>query len=591
MRNYLFKYLYVLGERKASLVTLVLLFIILSFLDLLGIGLIGPFVAVVTAPETLSDSSAWRTFSSLLPIGDTYNPLVVLGIIIVLIFYAKSYAAYWVQRRIVKFSYSRQSELISILMAAYQEMPYEYYIQRNSSSLIQTILRHTEVYTAQTLIASLRLMSDIVVLVMILVFLAVIDIMAMLSMGCLLAVVAVLYDKAVKHRISRAGKEMADAQREIIKGVTQGIGGLKEIRLLHKEAYFRSKVTENASTYAKVGGTYRALTLLPRYCIEATMITFVVGLTTVAILTKGETGDVLPTLGVFFMAAIRLMPAGNMIVASINDVRYSKYAVDELYHDLAEVSSQRGGVRSTSGSGPLGKVERHRFKTISMERIAYKFPARETYAIEKIDVVIHRGQSVGLVGKSGCGKSTLVDVLLGFLEPQEGAIIVDGVPIDVNVRGWRELFAYIPQDVYLVDDTIQRNIALGVADRDINEEQVAKAVRSAQLMELVERLPEGIQTLVGERGVRLSGGEKQRVALARAFFHEREIIVMDEATSALDSETEEQIVATIKALKGKKTLIIIAHRLTTVRHCDIIYRLEAGKIVGAGDFAEVVGEA
>lgn len=593
MKKYLSKYLYILGGKRKKLICLVGLFVTLAFLDLIGISLIGSFVAAVSTPETLSQSTAWQSFKFLLSSDDDHTGLIVLGGLIVLVFYIKGCGAFWAQKHIVKFSYNHQSDLMNTLMGAYQMMPYQYHIQRNSASLIQAIIRHTDVYTSQTLIASLRLVSDITVLVIILIFLAMTNFIAMLSMVCLLVAVAAIYDKIVKHRIQRAGKTMADSQKEIIKNIHHAIGGLKEIRLLGIEKYFQNNVKERASVFANSGATFRALTLLPRYFIESSMVTFIVGLAIFTILAKSETSHFLPTLSIFGMAAIRLMPSGNTIIASINDLRYSKYAVNELYQDLIELDKEKKNIQSAYKmfACPQGQkqVSRDAFNIISMNGISFKYQQTESFAIDEINIEIQRGGALGLIGSSGSGKTTLVNVLLGFLNPQKGTIEIDGVPVNNNTRSWYDLFAYIPQDVHLIDDTIRRNIALGIADSDINEEKLLKVIREVQLEQLVEQLSNGLDTMVGERGVRLSGGQKQRVALARAFYYEREIVVMDEATAALDNETEQQIVAAIKNLKGKKTLIVIAHRLTTVQHCDVIYRLESGKIVAVGDFESVVG--
>lgn len=593
MKTYLSKYLYILGGKQKKLIYLVGLFVTLAFMDLIGISLIGPFVAAVSNPEALSDSKAWQAFKVFLSTEDDHTGLAALGGVIVLVFYIKGCCAFWAQKRIVKFSYNHQTDLMETLMGAYQMMPYQYHLQRNSASLIQAIIRHTDVYTSQTLIASLRLASEVTVLVIILIFLAMTNFIAMLSMVCLLVTVAAIYDKIVKHRIQHAGKSMADSQKEIIKNVHQAIGGLKEIRLLGIEDYFQNNVKEMASAFANSGATFRALTLLPRYFIESSMVTFIVGLAIFTILAGGETSNFLPTLGVFGMAAIRLMPSGNTIIASINDLRFSKYSVNELYRDLTELREEKNDTQSSYE--PLVRrqsqtqVSQNAFDMISMNAISFKYQQSDSFAIDDINIDIRRGSSIGLIGSSGSGKTTLVNVLLGFLSPQKGTIEIDGNPVKNNTRSWYDLFAYIPQDVHLIDDTIRRNIALGIADCDIDEKKLLKVIREVQLEQLMSQLPDGLDTMVGERGVRLSGGQKQRVALARAFYYEREIVVMDEATAALDNETERQIVEAIKNLKGKKTLIVIAHRLTTVEHCDVIYRLEAGNIVATGDFKSVVG--
>jgi len=593
MKRYLSRYLYVLGTRRKNLIALIGLFLTLAFLDLIGIGLIGPFIAALSAPETLSHSATWQMFKSLLWNTDDHTALTMLSVILILIFYVKSCGSFWAQRYIVKFSYNRQSDLMSTLMSTYQRMSYQHHIQHNSAALIQAIIRHTDVYTSQTLIASLRLSSDAIVLLIILIFLAWTNLIAMVSMVCLLVVVAVIYGKIVKHRIQRSGKHMADSQKEIIKSINQAVGGFKEIRLLGIEKYFQNKVKEKGAVFANAGATFRALSSLPRYFIESTMVTFFAGMAIFTILLRQNTSVFLPTLGVFGMAAIRLMPSVNVIVASINDMRYSKYAVDELYEDLVKFNEDRENTHITSNQ--LADIQGEKdikvtFETISMNDVSFKYQKAADFAVDGVTITIQRGKSIGLIGRSGSGKTTLVNVLLGFLPPQKGTIKVDGQVVNNNTRCWFNMFAYIPQDVHLVDDTIRRNIALGIADSDIDKEKLFRVIKDAQLEQLVRQLPAGVDTMAGERGVLLSGGQKQRVALARAFYYDREIVVMDEATAALDNETERQIVEAIKNLKGQKTLIVIAHRFTTVRNCDVIYKLDSGKIVAVGDFETVVGK-
>ena len=562
-------------------------------LDLLGIGLIAPFIAVVITPETLSEYTLWTSFRSILGITDVHNGLMVLGLIIIFVFCIKGCSAYWVQKKIVKFALDHQSELTCRLMSAYQALPYHFHIKRNTASLIQATSGHTANYSHHTLMASLRLLSEMIVVIMILGLLATTNFIATLTMAFVLASVYLLYDKVVKHRIQIAGQGVAKASEGIIKGVSQGIGGLKEIRVFGRELYFHNKVKDCAVDFADISSQCQALKVIPRYLFESAIITFVVGLSIIAILMKETGANVFPVLGMFGVASIRLIPSANQISGSLTSMRFSSYAMNELYADLNELREIESNplsldIQRLKTNHNIVKTDLN-FAKIEVKNISYQYPGTEIDAISNMSMCIKHGQSIGLIGKSGSGKTTLVNILLGLLEPQQGAIQVDGVPIRNDLRKWLDIVAYIPQDVFIIDDTIRKNIAFGIDDEDIDEKKVARSIEAAQLKEVVNRLPAGLETYVGERGVRLSGGERQRVALARSFYHEREVIIMDEATAALDDETQKHVVEAIDGFKSRKTMIIIAHRLSTLRDCDVIYKLDSGRIIDSGSL-ESLGE-
>lgn len=321
------------------------------------------------------------------------------------------------------------------------------------------------------------------------------------------------------------------------------------------------------------------------------------------ILSKEDSQSVTSILGVFALALFRLMPAVTNLLGTVNGLRYNSYILDKLYLDLKEQETLNSKVFISqllnAGKASSRKVNELNdelmvlpfLNEILLRKITYRYPNVEENALSEISLTIKRGQSIGLIGRSGAGKTTLVDVILGLLTPQAGDIKLDGVSIYQDLRSWQNLIGYVPQSIFLTDDTLERNIAFGVPDHLIDAEKLQRAIRSVQLSELVEQLPEGIKTILGERGVRLSGGQRQRVGIARALYHEREVLVLDEATAALDNETESLVSDAIKALGGTKTIIIIAHRLSTIKHCDLIYRMEQGRIVNSGSYKEVVLEA
>lgn len=325
-------------------------------------------------------------------------------------------------------------------------------------------------------------------------------------------------------------------------------------------------------------------------CIEAFLITFLILFTFLFLtINKGSNQDLSAVLGVFALASIRLLPASTNLVGAVNGIKLNSYTLNKLYLDLKESESWsdlgRGAKLQSVSSQPHSINFQDR---IVLDQIIYSYPNAARNALEGVILEIKKGESIGLIGRSGAGKTTLVDIILGLLEPQSGDILVDGSSIYTDLRAWQNMIGYVPQSIFLIDETLEKNIAFGVPDHLIDQGKLQKAIELSQLAELVEQLPQGTQTVIGERGVLLSGGQRQRVGIARTLYHEREILVFDEATAALDNETESLVTEAINSLSGVKTMIIIAHRLSTIEHCDCIYALERGRVVKSGSYREVV---
>jgi ATP-binding cassette, subfamily B, bacterial PglK len=586
MQNYLQKYFYFIRGNKKGMVLLVCLFLFASFLDLLSIGLIAPFISLITSPIAMETNEFLKAYNSFFEFNDTRTSITLLGLIIVLLFYFKGVASYWVQKRIVKFAMNIQSELVSQLMNAYQGMSYYFHIKRNSASLIQTITIHIANFSHHTLIASLRFISEIFVIFLILGLLAFKNVYVMMTATIILVVVYLIYDKVVKHLIRSAGEKSSESNEGIIKGVTQGISGLKEIRIFGREQYFHNKVKECAIEYANVSSQYQALKVIPRYLFETTIVTLIITFTIILFLQNNELTSYFPILGLFSVAAMRLIPSANQISAAVTSMRFSAFSLKKLFDDLNEIDEMRLNSQIMENNNELenkrNNISKSKFSIIEIKKISYRYPDTDIDALTDISICIKRGQSIGLIGQSGSGKTTLVNVLLGLLTAKTGRIEVDGMSINNNLRNWMNMVSYIPQDGFIIDDTIKRNIALGVLDEEIDENKLKQSLQIVQLKDFVEALPSGVNTDVGERGIMMSGGQRQRLALARAFYHEREIIIMDEATAALDNKTEKQLVEAINDFKEEKTMIVIAHRLSTVKDCDVIYKLDKGRIIDYG---------
>jgi len=417
--------------------------------------------------------------------------------------------------------------------------------------------------------------------------------MALILIAMLLPVVIVLI-KVLRSRLSFWNQEAWEASSEMIRILNQGLGSLKETRIIGCESHFEQKMEEQTSRYSRNWTLTQGYGNLPRFVIEAFMITFVIGFTLLFIsLNQGAGQNLTGILGIFALASIRLLPAISNLVGNITSFRANTFAIDKLFFDLKEIEKGKSLPAVEFSKYSRSLVSRDLFplpfnNQIILDNVTFQYPDSSRKSLDQISITIQKGQSIGLIGKSGAGKTTLVDVLLGLFSPQSGDIKVDGASVYNNIRIWQNLLGYVPQSIYLIDDTLERNIAFGVPDHLIDRERLNKAIEMAQLSEVVEQLQEGVKTVVGERGILLSGGQRQRVGIARVLYHEREILIFDEATAALDTETEKLVTEATKALSGIKTIIIIAHRLSTIEHCDRIYQLEQGRVVKSGSYREVV---
>ncbi|MBE9178845.1 ABC transporter ATP-binding protein [Oculatella sp. LEGE 06141] len=597
MVSYLSRFLYILADQKNKLFVLLALFLLTSTLDTFGIGLVGPFIALATAPDTIQTNSLLSQIYTWIGFSSTNQFISLIGLIIVIVFYVKSFLYFNVQEFIHKFSYNQQRELRVRLLHSYLSVPYTFHLHRNSADLVNTITSETMRFCYGVVNPLLNVAANIAVLCFLLILLLKTDLTATATILGILLLVFLPYYYA-RNKIAAWGMEASKAGSEMIRVINHSLGGLKETRVVGCEAYFEEQLDEQAKRHAEVATKFSAFKTLPRISIEALLITFLVGFTSIALLNEdGE--SITSTLGIFAMASIRLMPSVSQLVSAVSVLRNSSYTLNKLYVDLKELEEQetlrthelqpRSNGSITNGSrSSHSSIRFHR--DIVLDQLTYSYPNTSDPALRGISMTIRKGESIALIGKSGAGKTTLVDLILGLLIPDSGDIQVDGTSVYDDLRAWQNLVGYIPQSIFLMDDTVERNIAFGVPDHQIDYERLHKAIHAAQLNDLIEQLPDGVKTMVGERGVRFSGGQRQRVGIARALYHEREILVLDEATAALDNETESLVTEAIKSLSGTKTVIIIAHRLSTVQHCDCVYQMQHGRIVKSGSYEQVVLE-
>ncbi|MBK4732483.1 ABC transporter ATP-binding protein [Oxynema sp. CENA135] len=605
MISYLRKCLFVLGDKKKYLVPLTFSFLFVSLMEAFGIGLIGPFLSLATQPEIVQTNSFLNNLYARSGLPSESQFIACLGIFIILIFIFKSIISWNAQTYVFIFSFQLKGELANKLMNAYLNAPYTFHLSRNSATLIQSITNYTYTFGHAILIPLLNSIANVIVILSLTLLLCATNLMAIVAILALLLPCWLLFAYS-KNKLSYWGQEVHEANESMIRIINHGLGGIKETKVIGCSSYFENQLKTQTDKYEKASGSFFGFKLLPRIIVETFLVIFLVGFISLFLLLDQDVQQLTAILSIFAVASIRLIPAISNLMGAISTLRNSDYVLKKLYLDLKELEASEENLKEIYGkhSDKFEAVSKQKGlvladlpesiepleikDSIEIEDIFYHYPNISESAIAGISFEIKKGESIALIGKSGAGKTTLVDIILGLLIPQDGDIKVDRHSIYENLANWRQSIGYIPQSIFLIDDTLARNIAFGVSDDRIDEHRLQQAIDAAQLRELVDELPEGLQTEVGERGVRLSGGQRQRVGIARALYHEREVLVLDEATAALDNETESLISEAINALSGTKTMIIIAHRLTTVKDCDRIYTLEKGKIVKCGTYEEVV---
>lgn len=469
--------------------------------------------------------------------------------------------------------------LATRLVRSYLTMPYERHLRRNSSELIRNAIESTSNVVAYVFVPFVLLIGEGLVTIALLGLLLVLAPAASLLAMLVFAPVILVLLKVVQPRLASLGERAQVAYKDSLQTLTQSLEGIRDVKILGREPFFTEAFYGQRLDLARSQYVRATLTDVPRLSLETIMVLFIVAFLAVAeVRGVGSTGTV-PVLGMFGYVALRLLPALNRIIASVNTIRYGTAAAHHVHADL--------GVHATrEPATPTDPVPLR--ETIRCEDVHFAYAGTESPALRGIDVTIRRGESIGIVGPTGAGKTTLLDVLLGLLPPTAGRVLVDGADVAANVRGWQATVGIVPQQVFLLDASLKQNIALGRSDAEIDDGRVAASVRMAQLDTVVADLPQGLDTFVGERGVRLSGGQRQRVAIARALYLQPSVLVFDEGTSALDAGTEAQVVEALDALPGDPIVIAVAHRLSTVRRCDRILLLDQGRLRATGTYDELL---
>jgi ABC-type multidrug transport system fused ATPase/permease subunit len=469
--------------------------------------------------------------------------------------------------------------MISRVMREFLNRPYEEYLGAD----IPTVFRLTDSdipNAFELILVMIQMLTEIVVTVFICAVLVIFSPAMSLFIVVIFLVMTLMITKVLKPRLNKIGRTNQSIQSRIAKWRIQSIYGLKDVKVLHREEFFVRNYYESGAIGANVARNYAVLNNLPRLLIETVFMASMLLFIMIYMLRGGDISVLIPQLSAFAVAAIRVMPGANRINTYLSQIAYAQPCLDYLYENLTESMKLdvNGSVTGLTGKKEQDLPEITLEDKIELNHISFTYPNTDKPIFTDAHMEVHKGQSVGIMGPSGAGKSTIVDILLGLLHVQEGTITCDGVNIFDNYASWLSHIGYIPQSIYLIDESIRDNIAFGIDADKIDEKRIWEVLEEAQLKEFVEELPEGLDTTIGDRGVRISGGQRQRLGIARALYHNPEILVFDEATSALDGDTEAAVMDAINSFHGRKTMVIIAHRLNTIAKCDNIYKVENGKI-------------
>lgn len=573
-------------DKRLSALWLLALMVIGSLFEVVGIASIPAFISLLENPSLVQE---YRILDKLYSLSGEATPTgfllyAAIGLIGVFIFKNTYLGILSVYK--AHFVYNTQHEVGIRLFEEYLYKPYTFHLKHNSAELLRNIKENASIVITAFLLSLVTIIMQVLNVVFIFALLLVVEpvvsIVSMLALGG----ISFGFLMVIRKKTVRFGEDEQEQHQAMIKAISQGLGGLKESIVLGRQRYFLDVFSRSSIRLARACKFKRVMDEVPQRFIETIAVTGMLLIAVTFLARGGDMSDVVPVLALFGAAAVKLMPSMKVLVSAFHAVQYYSVAVDNVCSELAEISDMPVQL-------PVDSVTKDsRFeKYIDLKEVFFQYPGTDHPALKEISLRIKKGSAVGFVGSSGAGKTTLVDLLLGILEPTTGLVFVDDVPTNTDSKEWQSNLGYIPQQIYLCDDTIAKNIAYGIPDEEVNLDQVKKVAEVAQLHTFVDSLPEAYDTVIGEAGVRLSGGQRQRIGIARALYHEPEVLVMDEATSALDNKTERFFMEALSRLREKYTIIMIAHRLSTVKDCDTLFMMENGRITARGSYHSLINES
>ena len=564
-------------HQKIRIVELMILMLIGGVLETISVTVIFPFIDMVMNPEDTMQRWYVRSMCQVLHIESERFFLVLVSVFIALLFVLKNIyllAQYALQYRFVNYNcFLLKQRVLDNMMGR----PYEFFLNASSGELMRII--NGDIGGAfNSLTVILGLFTELIVVVMVTISIFVITPVTMLFIAVILLFLLIIITKVITPVMKKLGKESQKAGKGMNKWLLQSIQGIKEIKISSSEGFFKKKYNQYGLIDISVNTKRNFLGGTPRHLIEAISMSVMFIALAVLIYFGEDFSKIVPILSAVALASIRILPSVNRIATDLTSISFNAPLLDKMMQfiqDYAQEPIEKESDRYGSMQDEIPEIERD----IRMEHVEYRYPGSASFVLQDASIEINKGESVGIVGASGAGKSTTADVILGLIEPQKGIVEIDGKDMHLNKKGWYRQIGYIPQTIFLLDGSIRENIAFGVSSKKISDERIWTVLEEAALAEYVRTLEDGLSSQIGERGIRLSGGQRQRIGIARALYHNPEVLIFDEATSSLDNNTEKEIMKAINGFHGKKTMIIIAHRLTTIKDCDHIYRVEHGRII------------
>jgi ATP-binding cassette, subfamily B, bacterial PglK len=577
------------AKERAQLYLIFLAQLFMAGIEMAGIASILPFMAVVSSPKVIETNRWLNKVYRYFEFTSFHSFLFFLGMLVLgLLVFSNLFKALYTWATL-KYDNRLNYDLARRLLACYLARPYEFFLNRNTSEMGKNVLFEAGAVIARVLSPSMQVLSNSLLCLCILALLTAVDPVIAAAIAAILGGAYSIIYLVVRRSLLKLGQEQVEANAMKFKAASESLCGIKDLKILGREGAFLDRFSVHALCHARHNATVGVMAQMPRYALETIAFGGILLIVLYSLGSQQDVGKVVPLLSIYAFAGYRLLPAMQQIFSGISAVRVGLPTLDVLHRDLFE-----------SGSGPqdaiFGTRELHPLpmqRDLVLRNLSFCYSSAKMPALKGINLNIATNSSIGLVGATGSGKTTAVDVILGLLAPGSGQLLVDGVEIGPdNLAQWQCNLGYVPQTIYLCDDTLTRNIAFGVPDHEIDMAAVVRAARIANLLEFIEKeLTLGFDTVIGERGMRLSGGQRQRIGIARALYRDPAVLIMDEATSALDGITEEAVMDALRTLLGKKTIIMIAHRLTTVKDCDVIYLMEHGNIVDRGTYDELLGSS
>jgi len=565
------KFNYILTRKqKWELVGIVVLITIGSALELAGVSAILPVMNSILSPDVLLSNRYCAMIYHYFHMTNPTQFVLLLIVMLILLYILKNAYLIFMYKEQYKFVYTNLHELSDRMMNCYLHQSYLFHVEKTSAELLRNInVDATNFYGV--IQGCIQLATELMVCAVLVVYLFLQDRSITTGVIVLMVLMFLAFMKIYKKQLMRLGQKSRDYYASVNKWVQQGFGGIKEIKVLNKEDYFYNEFDKAYAGHAKVDYLYHTLIAVPKPVTEVLCVGGMLGIIAFKIARGADLTYFIPIMSVYVVAAVRMMPSFNRITEYLGNIMYQKASVDAVYQDLKEIEKLNNTKQKEKKAEPMSFQD-----AIYIRDLTFTYPKNDKKVLSHLNMTISRNTSVAFIGPSGAGKTTLADLILGILQPDEGKIFLDAQDINQNIDGWHHMIGYIPQNIYLLDDTVEKNITFGIPKEQIDQKRLDSAIDRAQLRTTINEMRNGLQTQIGEGGIRLSGGQRQRIGIARALYNEPKILILDEATSALDNETEKAVMESIDSLHGEMTLIIIAHRLSTIKNCDVVYEIKDG---------------